>query len=257
MTDIHRKLKLSLRLLELANRVLSDQHFADIGSDHALVPLYLICNDIVPTAIAGEVHDGPYLNALSAVAELDKMKRIQVRKGNGLDVITANDEVRSILIAGMGGGLIRDILERGMKQLSGVKRLILQPNVASELVRRWLHENGWLLTEELMIEEERRYYEVLVAEPDIDQRSKYLYQEQQVATVQVDQQLLFLLGPLFIHHVTSSWCAKWTEELFRKERVLAQMQQSNQLDTLEKRIELQHLLQKLKEAISCLCRIKP
>ncbi|HET7658133.1 MAG TPA: tRNA (adenine(22)-N(1))-methyltransferase TrmK [Bacillales bacterium] len=157
------ELKLSERLQTVAEEIPVGEKMADIGSDHAYLPSYLCITGRVTHAIAGEVADGPFASAIAQVKTLGLEGSISVRKGDGLDILSPG-EVESIVIAGMGGKLIRDILERGKEKLEGVNRLILQPNVASEIVRCWLKDNGWELKKETILEEDEKIYEILTAD---------------------------------------------------------------------------------------------
>jgi tRNA (adenine22-N1)-methyltransferase len=132
---------LSKRLKTIADYCPAGSRVADIGSDHALLASYLLANGLASFVIAGELNDGPYQAAREQVAKLAAADRASVRKGDGLAVL-APGETDVICIAGMGGQLIASILERGKAKLPGVKRLILQPNVGEEVVRRWLLDNG-------------------------------------------------------------------------------------------------------------------
>ncbi|MGQ0416319.1 tRNA (adenine(22)-N(1))-methyltransferase TrmK, partial [Bacillus sp. HC-TM] len=139
------EVKLSKRLEEVVREIPVGSTVADIGSDHAYLPCYTIINNIATKAVAGEVVDGPFRSAQATVAESGLQDKVDVRKGNGLAVI-APGEVDVITVAGMGGALIRDILESGKEKLEGVTRLILQPNIAAHHIREWFIENGWGLT---------------------------------------------------------------------------------------------------------------
>ncbi|MDF4746179.1 class I SAM-dependent methyltransferase, partial [Vibrio parahaemolyticus] len=155
--------KLSKRLEEVVREIPVGSTVADIGSDHAYLPCYTIINNIATKAVAGEVVDGPFRSAQATVAESGLQDKVDVRKGNGLAVITPG-EVDVITVAGMGGALIRDILESGKEKLEGVTRLILQPNIAAHHIREWFIENGWELIHEKIVKEDGKIYEILVGE---------------------------------------------------------------------------------------------
>lgn len=135
---------LSKRLEKIAKYLVKPIEFADIGSDHAYLPCYVCLQDATAIAIAGEINQGPYLRAIETVTTNQLENRIHVRKGNGLEVVNEG-EVSQITIAGMGGKLIKNILEEGKSKLTGVKRLILQPNLDADIVRKWLYQHRYAL----------------------------------------------------------------------------------------------------------------
>ncbi len=109
-------LDLSKRLALVGEHVPTGAFLADIGSDHAYLPVALMLKDKIEFAVAGEVVKGPYESAKKQVQKNGLEKRIVVRLANGLDAIEPTDQINAITIAGMGGALIRDILEAGAKQ---------------------------------------------------------------------------------------------------------------------------------------------
>ncbi|MGZ4031269.1 MAG: tRNA (adenine(22)-N(1))-methyltransferase, partial [Tumebacillaceae bacterium] len=98
-------INISNRLARIASFVPQDMKMADIGSDHAYLPLYLAQSGKIVSAIAGEVNDGPFRGAERNVRAHGMKDKISVRKGNGLAVLEPG-EVDVITIAGMGGGTI-------------------------------------------------------------------------------------------------------------------------------------------------------
>jgi len=108
-------IKLSERLKEITTYIPKDSILADIGSDHAYLPIYCVKNKIVKKAIAGEVADGPLLAAKSSVKAYQFEQFIDVRKGDGLAVLKETDSVDCITIAGMGGALISPFWITGRK----------------------------------------------------------------------------------------------------------------------------------------------
>lgn len=160
-------IQLSSRLERVADYVPQEAILADIGSDHAYLPIFLLQKQKIQFAIAGEVVQGPYLSAKSSSKEYGLDKHIDVRLGDGLDVINKTDFVSAVTICGMGGELISQILEEGhlKKKLTGVQTLILQPNVAEYQVRKWLVNHDYGIVDEEILEDNKRIYEIIVAKP--------------------------------------------------------------------------------------------
>ncbi|MBS4026916.1 MAG: SAM-dependent methyltransferase, partial [Clostridia bacterium] len=150
------------RLEALAQLVLPGRVVADIGTDHAHIPIYLIQSGKSPQAIATDVHDGPYKIARDKVQGCGLQDKIDVRKGDGLRPLKAG-EAQVAILAGMGGITIRDILCQSSPVAACLEQLLLQPMTAPEEVRRWLAENGWKLDKECMIKEDEKYYQIISA----------------------------------------------------------------------------------------------
>jgi tRNA (adenine22-N1)-methyltransferase len=157
-------MKLSERLQAIADMVPNGVTMADIGTDHAYLPIYLVTHEIVTRAIAGDIHQGPYLSAKCAVdaAHLDRI--ISVRLGNGLEVVNL-EEAEVVVIAGMGGQNIIDILRSRPDITSTFKRIIVQPMIAAPAVRRWFKNNGWQIVNEQLVKEDDKLYQIIAAEP--------------------------------------------------------------------------------------------
>jgi len=156
-------MKLSQRLSALANLVEPGTVIADIGSDHGYLPIYLVQAGISPKAIAADVNQKPIAVAKRNIEEFGLKEQIETRLGNGLQVLREK-EVDCITIAGMGGSLMVEILDASPNVVSQLKRMILQPNIGAELIRRWCQKNNWKIIAEDLIYEDDHYYEVLALE---------------------------------------------------------------------------------------------
>ncbi|KAB7708745.1 tRNA (adenine(22)-N(1))-methyltransferase TrmK [Bacillus aerolatus] len=230
--------QLSNRLMAVVSRIPLHSVVADIGSDHAYLPCYAIKNGLADKAIAGEVADGPFLAAQQQVKEAGLEERIAVRKGNGLEVI-ASGEADCVTIAGMGGTLIASILEEGKDKLGGVKRLILQPNLRADQIRKWLIEHGWELIDEEIIEEDGKIYEILTAEKGDPERP-----------YSAKKELEMLTGPMLLAQKNAVFLKKWQREAAQLEVVLENVKKAeNQAAAASKKREILHELQLIKEAI--------
>jgi tRNA (adenine22-N1)-methyltransferase len=230
--------KLSNRLATVAKYVPPGVRLADIGSDHAYLPVFLAKNKELPFAIAGEVAVGPFQSAEGKVMSEGLTEKISVRLGDGLDVI-GRGEVDCITIAGMGGALISDILERGKDKLFSVKRLVLQPNISANSIRKWFLENSWELIAEEIIEEDGKIYEILVGEKG-EPNNPY--------GKNIDSGLL--LGPFLADRKEEAFRKKWSLEKNNWQRIYAQLENATPSpETLEKK---QELLSKIKLVEECL-----
>jgi tRNA (adenine22-N1)-methyltransferase len=218
--------KLSMRLQRIASHIPKESILADIGSDHAYLPCFAIQNNLCKKAIAGEVVEGPYQSALKQVRQTSLQASIDVRKGDGLDVLEV-DEATSVTIAGMGGTLIASILERGKNKLAKVERLILQPNVGSQNVRSWLMENDWELKHEEILEEDGKIYEILIAEPG-----------EPLKPYEVDHEKRIQFGPFLMKQQSSVFVKKWMQEKAHLVKIIEQMDASGNSGLEMKRNEL-------------------
>jgi tRNA (adenine22-N1)-methyltransferase len=156
--------RLSERLTRVASYVKPGAIVADIGSDHAYLPCYLIHHQIAEKAIAGEVAKGPYESARNQIMDEQLEDKITVRFANGLQAINHEDLVDTVTIAGMGGPLIASILDQDRDRLETVNRLILQPNIHAKAIREWANANDWKLVAEEILQEDDKIYEILVLE---------------------------------------------------------------------------------------------
>ena len=139
----------------------------DIGTDHAYVPEILINEGICERVIATDLNEGPYRIAERYVASKSLADRIDIRLGNGLEPIGLT-EVDTIIIAGMGGLLIRDIIDLKKNEIGSRHTLVLQPMNAADKLRYYLHENGFSLIDEELAKEDFHFYEIIKAKKTND-----------------------------------------------------------------------------------------
>lgn len=218
--------KLSQRLATVVENIPKGNRLADIGSDHAYLPCHAVKKGLVPFAIAGEVVEGPFQSARKQVELEGLTNEVKVRKGNGLEVLSPG-EVDCITIAGMGGSLITTILEEGKEKLTGVKRLVLQPNLSASSIRIWLISHSWELVHEEILEEDGKIYEVLVA--DIGDPLRPYHGKEDEASL--------LLGPFLLKEKSPIFIKKWQGEVENWKRILASLERAAKTEENKLRIE--------------------
>lgn len=152
--------QLSERLQYIASMVDYGARPADIGTDHGYIPVWLIKNRIVSNAIATDVHEGPLQRAEQTAARYQCADQIEFRLCDGLAGIQ-QEEVDTVIIAGMGGELIAKILSTKPWAHPDRIRYILQPMSTAEKLRTFLAENGYCIHRERIAKEEMRFYPVL------------------------------------------------------------------------------------------------
>lgn len=156
------KLKLTDRLLKIASLVSKGKKVADIGTDHGYIPVYLLNNNKIDYAILADVNKGPLDNAKKEIKHNNLGDKVDLRLGSGLEVLNEN-EVDEIIIAGMGGILISELLEAKKNVAHTVDKLILQPMQAQEELRKYLYNNGYEILNEVLVKEDFRIYEIIEA----------------------------------------------------------------------------------------------
>lgn len=251
-------MKLSNRLQRIHDQIPDGSRMADIGSDHALLPVAAIRSGKAGSAVAGEVNPGPYDAACKQVSDAGLKEKITVRRGDGLDVISAG-EVDVITIAGMGGALIASILDRGLSKLDGVQLLILQPNVGEDILRRWLLEHHWVVVAEQLLEEDGKIYEIITAMPQsvspIANEEVYRARPLQ-GGAELTEDLLLRMGPYLVDRPTDVFFAKWESEIIKLQGVVNSISKSDQDSSRDKAAEVERLIANLKEVLACLPKVK-
>ena len=153
-------MKLDSRLMAIANLVRKDKIFADIGTDHAYLPVYLVEKGIISKAIAADLRKGPLENAKDAVVSYGFADQIELRLSDGLDNFSQN-EVEEIAVAGMGGLLISQFIKRTQWLKNKYVHLLLQPMTHVEELRKTLFDNGFIIDKEVVAEDDDKLYIIL------------------------------------------------------------------------------------------------
>lgn len=164
-------LKLTPRLQAMAELIPPGSIVADIGTDHAYLPVYLVLNKISRRVVAVDLNQAPLQQAKETVAAFNCLQEVDLRLGNGLHAIKEADKIDIVVIAGLGGKSIAAILRDGRHLLKGVQQLILQPMSEEGDLRLFLARNGFALAHETLAREGRRIYEIILAKAGQEQET--------------------------------------------------------------------------------------
>ena len=157
-------MELSKRLFAVAAMVSPCEKMADIGTDHGYVPIWLLQNGLISSAIAMDVNKGPLARAKENRDRYGFTDVMELRLSNGFEKLKSG-EGDSVLIAGMGGPLMIRIIEEGRQNASAIQTWVLQPQSEIPSVRRYLHEHHFDIIEEIMLKDEGKYYMAMKAVP--------------------------------------------------------------------------------------------
>ena len=157
-------MQLSLRLSAIADLVTEGNRLVDVGCDHGYLPVYLIQQKKIPSAIAMDVRKGPLSRAQEHIRQYGLEEYIQTRLSDGLEGLKAG-EGDTLVIAGMGGPLMERILTDGRSVRNSFSELILQPQSDIPHFRRFIQSEGWEITEEKMVEEDGKFYPMMRVVP--------------------------------------------------------------------------------------------
>ena len=138
---------ISNRLKTIAKMVDEGSKVADIGTDHGLIPNFLVNENISDFVICSDISEDSLNKSISLVKDMHNEEKVFPRVGNGLEVLSES-EVDTVIIAGMGGQLISDILKKDIELVKNFKKLILQPMQGQHLLRKYLYKNNFKIINE-------------------------------------------------------------------------------------------------------------
>lgn len=230
-------MKLSPRLSSIAERVPPGLVVADIGTEHAYLPIYLVRVGRTPFAIGVEVADHPLASARRRVELAALQHRISLRKGWGLEALRPG-EAEVAVLAGMGGNTIIEILEGNPPVLARLKFLILQPMKQLTELRRWLNRHNWSLLDEDLVQEGSHFYTIMLAAP--------------AGTVPDGgpdslSDLELEIGPLLLRHRHPLLKTYLQQLILRQEKIASQMRGSWRSEIKAKEAAVLNRLRRLKE----------
>jgi len=148
------------RIKQIASLLKDFHSLVDVGTDHAYLPIYLALNYDYQNILATDINDGPLESDKKNISHYKLDNVIHTLKTDGIEGVDSDYDCLSI--CGMGGVLIKDILERGIDKLEHFEYILLSPNNNQYYVRKFLADNGYLIVDEINIFDQK-YYEVIMA----------------------------------------------------------------------------------------------
>ena len=207
---------MNLRLSTLARMVDQGARIADIGTDHAYLPIQLVKEGKVDYAIASDVAAGPLQNAEKDIVAAGLKDKIETRLGSGLETVSAKDRIDTVVIAGMGGKLMTNILDEAWSENFHFATLILEPNVGEPGVREWLSTHKYQIINEKIIAEAGHIYELIKA-------------QKVESTVRLtDRQIFF--GPEILKEKNQIFYQKWCNQLAYHKKLLLNLNKAKEKD---------------------------
>ena len=148
------------RLEEIINLVEDNSIVADIGTDHGIVPYELIKSNKAKKVIASDISEKSLDKLREKLDYLDEPEKIILNISDGLDNLNEY-QVDTIIISGMGGNLIVDILNKNIDVAKSANCLILGANNSLSVLRKFLHDNSFEIIEEVDLFENDKYYQII------------------------------------------------------------------------------------------------
>jgi ribosomal protein L11 methyltransferase (prmA) len=155
MINLSSRLKLISEFVPLNSKVM------DIGCDHGLLDIYLYQNKIVKKIIASDINFSALNNAIENIKANKLEKEIETRLSDGLENIHAEDEIDTLVIAGMGSNTIVNMLKKDIKKLDKIKTIIIQSNTKLEFLRSEIVKLNYYITDEAIVEDNKKIYIVI------------------------------------------------------------------------------------------------
>ena len=218
------------RLLAVAKMVKNSDCVADVGTDHAYVPVYLVINNIINSAIAMDINKGPIMRADENIKKFSLTEKIKTRLSDGLNELK-NNEADTVIIAGMGGVLINRIIDADKDRLMSVKNYILQPMTAICETREYLAKNGFKIVDEKLAKEDEKIYTIILAtRGDMD----------------ITDEIYYHVGACLIKNKDEILPEFLDGKIYEYEKAIASMKNTKNEDTLKKAEHFEYLLSEFK-----------
>ena len=197
-------MKLSNRLSAITEYVAPEDKIIDIGCDHALLDVY-IANELGKRLIASDIHEGAVNNAAKNIEKYEALNMIDLRLGNGLNVINP-EEINTIIIAGMGYNTIKDILSNSEK-MTNVTKIIVQSNTDVVKLRKFVISLGFMINREQLVKDGDIIYTVIEF---LKGEEKYSYEE-------------IYFGPKILENKDELFKEYYSKKLLKYENLLLQL----------------------------------
>lgn len=229
-------MKLSPRLKAIADLVPKNSSVADIGTDHGYIPVYLIKNGICKKVIASDVNPGPLDNAYITIKENLMGSYIDTRLGNGLETLQPN-EVDTVIIAGMGGMLIKEILDTNKPITDSIKFFVLQPMNAQDELRKWLINNHFAIEDESLAKEGNKLYEILFVNR---------------GSMVIDDEIFYEISPKLLEKKDPLVQELIISKIRKYSKIYEMVKNENSNKAQCKKTEIKNKINKLQEVLKCL-----
>jgi len=154
-------IKLSKRLEKISSLVPNNSKVIDIGCDHGLLDIYLFENKISTKIIASDINENALNNAKQNIKKNKLEEYIETRLGNGLDTLSEDDDIDTVIISGMGTHTIIDILKNNYYKLRKIKNIIIQSNTKIELLRKEVLKLNYFIEDEIMVKDNKKIYTII------------------------------------------------------------------------------------------------
>ncbi|PJI07067.1 MULTISPECIES: tRNA (adenine(22)-N(1))-methyltransferase [Clostridium] len=229
-------MEIAYRLKVISSLIDKCEVIGDIGTDHAYLPIYLLKNNICNRCIASDINRGPLKKAANNIRRYDLQDKIECRLGSGLNVLKTG-EVDSVVIAGMGGNLIRDLIEERLDIFKSLKYAVLQPVQNPEVLREYLYKRGFNILGEQLCIDESKYYEIIKVcyASNVKVKDDIYYE--------ISEKLIEMKHPLLKEYI---------DYKIKKYNKICDNINEDSVNALNRKKELTLKSHKLKELLSCL-----
>lgn len=180
------------RLKKIVSMVPPCKTVADIGTDHGYALISLLKEGKIEIGIASDNKKKPLEKARKNAENEGVVKSLIFRRGNGLETINSG-EVNGAILAGMGGQLIKEILENSLQVVKEVDFLLVQPAQNPEVLREYLYTGPYKIIDEDIVREDQRFYEYMMIK--FDEHKKEV--NQNIVSYRVGHILSLKNHPLF------------------------------------------------------------